>query len=81
MATQSVGLPRDKRARTNFCDFRQHRLESRLAFLGAGYGRIPVLLNDGQPVSARSRMGKLLLPVDTRLVMFEFISCQVSLAS
>ena len=44
-------------------------VESRSVLLGAGYGRVLVLLHDGQPVSVCPRMGELLLLVDARLVL------------
>ena len=69
VATQTVGLPHDESARTDFRDLRQHQLESRSVFLGAGYGRVLVLPHDGQPVSVRPRMGELPLLVDARLVL------------
>lgn len=69
VATQPVGLPHDESARTDFRDLRQHQLESRSVFLGAGYGRVLVLLYDSQPVGVCPRMGELLLLVDARIVL------------
>ena len=69
IATQTVGLPRNEGVRTDFCDLRQHQLESRTVFLRAGYGRVLVLSDDFQPVRVRPFVGKLALLFDARLVL------------
>lgn len=50
-------------------DLRQHQLESRMAFLRAGYGRVLVLSDGFLPVRIRSFVGKLALLFDARLVL------------